>query len=115
MSACTCTASGRRPGKSEPCIFNPYFIHLLNILMKKIFVLAAICVVTACTKHANDIKIDTPTPTVIVFEPTAGAVYHNSDSITINALAIAPAVIHGYDLAIKKGNDTTTYYFEHVH
>jgi hypothetical protein len=83
--------------------------------MKKIFVLTVICFLTACSKHANDITIDNPTANVIVYNPTAGAVYHNGDSITISALAIAPAVIHGYDIAIKKGKDTTTCFFEHVH
>jgi hypothetical protein len=44
-----------------------------------------------------------------------GSVYYAGDSITISALAIAPAVMHGYDVAVKKGNDTTTYYFKHYH
>jgi hypothetical protein len=83
--------------------------------MKKLISVAGICILAACSKHANDITIDTPTANVIVSEPISGAVYRTGDSVTINAIAIATAVIHGYDIAIKKGNDTTSYYFEHIH
>jgi hypothetical protein len=83
--------------------------------MKKIFALATICTVAACTKHSDDITIDNPTANITIFQPTQGASFRKGDSIAINALAIAPATIHGYDVAIKKGTDTTTYFFEHVH
>jgi hypothetical protein len=71
--------------------------------------------VAACTKHAKDRYLDIPVATITAFKPTAGSVYQAGDSVSIKALAIASAVMHGCDVAIKKGNDSTTYFFKHIH
>lgn len=71
----------------------------------------------ACTKHAYDVEAAATTngATIVFSAPTANAVYQTGDSISIQAIAIAPQTIHGYDVSIKQANDTTVYFFQHVH
>ena len=69
----------------------------------------------ACEKHSLDKDAVTETAVITIAAPTAGAVYHNGDSINIKAKAIYTKNIHGYDLAVRKANDTTVVYFIHVH
>ena len=38
-----------------------------------------------------------------------------TDSVTIKSTAISTQTIHGYDIAIERTNDTTTYFFQHIH
>lgn len=71
--------------------------------------------VLSCTKHKDDIEDTAPTATVQFFEPTMGSTFKMGDSVSIQALAVSAATIHGYDLVIRKAKDTTKLYFKHVH
>ncbi|RZJ99931.1 MAG: hypothetical protein EOO43_25515 [Flavobacterium sp.] len=47
--------------------------------------------------------------------PLPNAMYKNGDSITFVAQAISTAMMHGYDLAIRKVGEPSNIYFIHVH
>ena len=85
--------------------------------MKTTIVLAFIIMISmaACTKHANDIEDTSPKSTIQISQPTAGAIFNSSDSISIQAAAVSTATIHGYDIIIRKADDTTKLYFKHIH
>ncbi|RYZ24553.1 MAG: hypothetical protein EOO16_00170 [Chitinophagaceae bacterium] len=71
----------------------------------------------ACTKHAGDLLApDEPAQAVLnVAQPTAGGEYRPGDTVRIVAEAIAPATIHGYDVAIVPVNDSTRLFYAQVH
>ncbi len=71
--------------------------------------------VTSCTKHKGDFEENIPSAVISISSPVANAIYHKEDSIHIDAVAISSATIHGYDISIKKANDTTTLFFNHIH
>ena len=71
--------------------------------------------IAACTKHANDIEDNTPKATIQILNPTAGTVFSSNDSISIQATAVATATIHGYDIIIRKAEDSAKLYFKHIH
>ncbi|GAA4334574.1 hypothetical protein [Flaviaesturariibacter amylovorans] len=78
----------------------------------------AILALSACSKHAGDLEEPHhhATDAVVVFaRPTANAVFANGDTVRIEAQAIAPATIHGYELTITKAGDTTTIFQARVH
>jgi hypothetical protein len=81
--------------------------------------LAFVTSLFACTKHNGDEEKTPehiPVASIMFSSPTAGAVFANGDSITIKATAISTENVHGYDLAIRKAEDTTAqYYFTHIH
>ena len=85
--------------------------------MKRTLLMAFIVtsLMTACTKHVDDIEDTTPKATIQISQPTAGAVFNSQDSISIQATAIATATIHGYDIIIRKAEDSTKLYFKHIH
>lgn len=86
--------------------------------MKKLFsIYASVLLVSliACSKHKDDIEDTVPKATIQFFQPTQGAVYSSSDSVSIQATAIAAATIHGYDIIVRKAEDTAKLYFKHVH
>lgn len=63
----------------------------------------------------GDIKENVPSAAIILMSPIKGAVYSLTDSITISGTTISTQIIHGYDIAIAWTNDTTTYFFQHIH
>ncbi|MDB5208278.1 MAG: hypothetical protein JWR72_3353 [Flavisolibacter sp.] len=86
--------------------------------MKKIFFISSsfiTLIALSCTKHANDLEETMPRATIQILSPLAGAVYNSGDSVNIKAVAISTASIHGYDLIIRRANDTAQLYFNHVH
>ena len=84
--------------------------HIFPIL----FILASVIMVS-CTKHRGDIEQNIPAYTINFSSPTTSSVYHNGDSVTIQAVAISSETVHGYDVIIKKPNDSTKIFFQHVH
>ena len=86
--------------------------------MKKIASYSSIIiafVLFSCSKHRGDIPEHIPSATIVFQSPVAGSSYSNADSLFVSATAISTETIHGYDLAIRKTNDTTSYFFQHVH
>ena len=85
--------------------------------MKTTIVMAFIITIlmAACTKHVNDIEDTVPKATIQVLQPTAGAVFNSNHSISIQATAVATATIHGYDIIIRKAEDSAKLYFKHIH
>ena len=69
----------------------------------------------ACTKHNGDIADHIPVATLTILKPLEGSVFNIGDSISIQAIAISSETIHGYDVMVKKANDTTTYFSTHIH
>ena len=56
-----------------------------------------------------------PEAIITFISPANGSVLSLNDSVSIQAQAISTAPLHGYDLVIRKANDTTTYLFAHFH
>lgn len=86
--------------------------------MKNIItLLSAVLIINGCSKHPGDIIAheEIPSATLSIYSPVENAAVAAGDSVYISAKAISEATIHGYDIAIKKLNDTTTYFFKHVH
>ena len=85
--------------------------------MKTKIVMAFLIILSmvACAKHANDIEDNTPKATIQILNPTAGTVFSSNDSISIQATAVATATIHGYDIIIRKAEDSAKLYFKHIH
>jgi hypothetical protein len=83
--------------------------------MKLIYSITALLLfaLTACSKHHGDLTL--PDATINFSEPLPGSSYNGGDSISIKGVAISAVIMHGYDIAIKKANDTTTYFFMHIH
>ena len=69
----------------------------------------------SCTKHQDDVEENIPTHTINFTSPTLSSTYRNGDSIAIQATAISTASIHGYDIIVRKLNDTTKLYFKNMH
>ena len=85
-----------------------YFLSFsLFLLVVSIFFLS-------CAKHKGDIEEDIPAASVNFLSPAQNAVY-KGDSVTIQAVGISTEPIHGYDITIKKQNDTSVYFFKYVH
>ena len=70
---------------------------------------------SACTKHAGDIADHVPAATLTISKPAEGEVYNIGDSISIQGMALSSETIHGYDVIVKRANDTTTYFSIHIH
>ena len=86
--------------------------------MKKILFISLTIIsaaMAACSKHRGDIEDTTPRATIQFMNPTDGAVYNANDSVSIRAFAVSTATIHGYDIIIRKADDTTKLYFAHIH
>lgn len=86
--------------------------------MKKIFLIVNTLIVfsiSACTKHKDDVEDTTPKASIQFYNPTQNAVYKSTDSVAIEAKAISTATIHGYDIVIRKAEDTSRLYFKHIH
>jgi hypothetical protein len=69
----------------------------------------------SCTKHRGDVEQNIPVYTISFSSPTTSSVYRNGDSVAIQAIGISSETVHGYDVIIKKPNDTTKIFFKHVH
>lgn len=78
------------------------------------FLIIAFCCIS-CVKHNGDIEEHIPVSTITFGAPTEGAIQSSKDSVRILATAVSSATIHGYDITIKKPNDTTVYWFKTVH
>ena len=85
-------------------------IFLCSLLFVTIFTLFV-----SCTKHQDDVRENIPLHTINFTSPTLSSTYRNGDSIAIQATAISTATIHGYDIIVRKLNDTTRLYFKNVH
>jgi hypothetical protein len=86
--------------------------------MKNIFSVLAILaslMVASCTKHRDDVPQNIPEYTINFSSPTVSSIYQNGDSVSIQAVGISSETVHGYDIIIKKPNDTTKIFFQHVH
>ena len=85
--------------------------------MKKYFFLliSFIALATACTKHKDDVENTSPKADIRFESPTQGAFYNSGDSVQIKGTASYTATIHGYDVIIRKANDTATLFFKHFH
>src|SRR5215218_4593499 len=80
------------------------------------FFLLVVCIIfLSCAKHKGDIEEDIPVASVNFLSPAQNAVYYKGDSVTIQAVGISTEPIHGYDITIKKQNDTAVYFFKYVH
>ena len=90
------------------------FVYPLMYNMKISF-LAVLVLIISCKKHTAEEKHHIPVATIIIHSPVAGAVYHLGDSVSVQALAVSSDNLHGYDVFITKANDTTTYFFQHIH
>jgi hypothetical protein len=86
--------------------------------MSKLFaimILVAAGLMVSCAKHKNDIEDPTPKATIEFLSPGLGELYNKTDNITIRATAISTATIHGYDLIVRRAEDTAKIYFKHIH
>ena len=86
--------------------------------MKRILILSLSAIALffiSCSKHADDLEDTTPKATIHFYSPVEGATFSSGDSINITATAISTATVHGYDLIIRKLNDTTKIYSAHIH
>ena len=84
----------------------------MKYLLISILTLATIY---SCSKHKGDIEEYIPTAGIVFSNPVPNTVYHPGDTVFIKGTAISTAVIHGYDIAIRKVNDTTTLFFINKH
>lgn len=69
----------------------------------------------SCVKHKDDIEEHIPAYTISFSSPASSTMYQFGDSVSIQATAISAETIHGYDLIIRKSNDTTKLFLQHVH
>lgn len=74
-----------------------------------------VLVLISCAKHKDDIEEHIPAHTINFSSPASSTAYQLGDSVAIQATAISSEAIHGYDLIIRKSNDTTKIFFQHVH
>ena len=67
-------------------------------------------------KHDPGLLPDAPIPVarLNILSPLPGSVYAQGDSVDIIANAVSTGEFHGYQLDIKKLNDTAVYYTEFV-
>ncbi len=82
------------------------------------FIIGIIPVLMASCMHSKDQVSEEeriPEATITFLSPSNGAVLSLNDSVSIQAQAISTDPLHGYDLVIRKANDTTTYLFAHFH
>lgn len=82
-------------------------------------IIAGLCfLVISCDKNDSESEDPEtlPAATIKFSSPPPNAVYNNGDSVAITATAISTESIHGYDLAIRNADDTTSsLYFIHIH
>ncbi len=69
----------------------------------------------ACTKHRDDVVDNSPRALLQFESPTIGAFYNSGDSVLIKGTATYSATIHGYDVIVRKANETETLFFKHYH
>lgn len=79
------------------------------------FFLCAILLLTACTKHNDDVEDTSPTANLQFESPVIGAMYNSGDSILIKGSATFTSAMHGYDVIIRKTGDTSKLFFQHFH
>jgi hypothetical protein len=83
---------------------------------KNIFLFAVTSLIFfSCTKHRGDYEENIPSASITFEGPAEGTVFHYGDSITITAKAISTALIHGYELTVRKAGDTNILYTTHIH
>ena len=70
---------------------------------------------SSCAKHQGDVEENIPAATIHFTSPVQGTVYLAGDSVVIKGIAISTATIHGYDLVIKRANDTASLYRQKIH
>jgi hypothetical protein len=69
-----------------------------------------------CTKDSADEEEPIVTATITINSPGEGAVFHNGDSIIVEGTAVGTGVLHGYEISIRKANESSNpYYFQHIH
>lgn len=107
--------------KLKPWLIKQFSLQPLNLFRmtwfySMLFVSAACVVFVSCSSKAEDEFETIPAATIRFSSPTLGAIYTNGDSVTISAVAISTANVHGYDLAIQRAGDATaSLYFTHIH
>ena len=69
----------------------------------------------SCTKHPGDILDHVPVATLTISKPLEGSFFNAGDSVSIQGIAISTETIHGYDVIVKKANDTATLFSVHIH
>ena len=79
------------------------------------FSFISIIVLLSCTKHRDDVEERIPVATINFSSPTALSIYKFGDSVSIEGIAISTTTVHGYDVIVKKANDTTKLFFQHGH
>jgi FtsP/CotA-like multicopper oxidase with cupredoxin domain len=85
-----------------------------TIAVITIITITALMAIAGCKKHNNDMEEQVPVATLVIISPAEGASYAYGDSVAIVATGISNALIHGYDLTIRKANDSAVYYFAHI-
>ncbi|RYY99702.1 MAG: hypothetical protein EOO11_04030 [Chitinophagaceae bacterium] len=87
--------------------------------MKHILFSSAILLcLAACSKHAGDTEPDphsVPAATLTLSSPVAGAHYNYGDTVWFRGTAVSTATIHGYDLSVRRANDSASLYYQHYH
>jgi len=86
-----------------------------NNFLISLFLSVFTFVLISCAKHKDDIEEHIPAHTISFSSPQSITPYQFGDSVAIKATAISSETIHGYDLIIRKSNDTTKIFFQHVH
>ena len=87
----------------------------MKLIFFFIFSFISIVTLPSCTKHRDDFEERIPVAIINFDSPTASSIYNNGDSVLIKANAVSTETVHGYDVIIKKVNDTTKLFFLHVH
>ena len=85
------------------------------IYFASLLIASLIMTLVSCTKHKDDYEENIPVGTINFQSPINSSIYPAGDSILIKATAISTASIHGYDIIIRKTNDTAKIFFQHVH
>lgn len=85
--------------------------------MNRLFYYSSLLVFTiliSCSRHPGD-GGEKASVSIQFLSPGAGAMFQNGDSILVEANIQGTSTLHGYEVWIRKANDTTTYFYQHVH
>jgi hypothetical protein len=86
-----------------------------NVFSITFFLTVLTLIFFSCTKHKDDTEEHIPAYTINFSSPVSSTPYQFGDSVAIQGTVISTETIHGYDLIIKKANDTSKVFFLHVH
>lgn len=85
------------------------------MMRSSIFLIGAVLIGMSCSKHGSDQDTGETTATIQFISPAPSAVFHNSDSVIIDAQIQGSAVLHGYEVWLRRVGDTTSYLHALVH